>query len=70
MFQCAVVDKIKTAQMSMRTNLITNSPSEEDIIAASIINNELGIGDDAVDLLNTAYEINSNNITNGTSLTN
>ena len=70
MFQCAVVDKIKTTRMSMRTNLITNSPSEEDIIAASIINNELGIGDDAVDLLNTAYEINSNNITNGTALTN
>jgi hypothetical protein len=54
----------------MRANLITNSPSEEDMITASILNNELGIGDDTVDLLNTAYEINSNNITNGTALTN
>ena len=70
MFQCAVVDKVKATRTSMRTNLITNSPSEEDMITASILNSELGLGDDAVDLLNTAYEINSNNITNGTALIN
>ena len=70
MFQCAVVDKQAMRMQQMRTQYITGAPSEDDLITASLINSELGIDlSDQEQLLNTAYEINASNISNGTSLT-
>ena len=69
-FQCAVVDKVKVANEELRTNIITNSPSEDDIIAASLLLAQLGIEEDADEILNTAYEINATNIENGNSFIN
>jgi hypothetical protein len=68
-FQCAVVDKQAALLQNARTNLILNSPSEEDLITASLLNSQLGLEDNPDDILNTAYEINTTNIINGTSLT-
>ena len=69
MFQCAVIDKARNFALERRNNIILNSPSEEDIITASLLNNELGIDADDIDeLLNTAYEINASKIEDGTSL--
>ena len=71
MFQCAVVNKMAMALEEQRSNYILNSPSEEDIKAASIFNSNLGIEDNDIDsLMNTAYEINAFNISNGTSFKN
>ena len=70
MFQCAVVDKQAMRMQQMRTQYITGAPSEDDLITASLINSELGIDlSDQEQLLNTAYEVNASNISNGTSLT-
>ena len=70
MFQCAVVDKQAMRMQKMRTQYITGAPSEDDLVTASLINSELGIDlSDQEQLLNTAYEINASNISNGTSLT-
>ena len=53
----------------IRSTYIENAPSEEDLITASLVNNELGIDlSDQEQLLNTAYEINASNISNGKSL--
>ena len=69
MFQCAVVDKTAIALAEQRALLIQSSPSEDDLIAASLLNAELGIDlGDQEQLLNTAYEINASNLANGTSL--
>ena len=69
MFQCAVVDKQAMRMQQMRSTYIENAPSEEDLITASLVNNELGIDlSDQEQLLNTAYEINASNISNGKSL--
>lgn len=69
MFQCAVVDKVQGYNLERRTSLILNSPSEEDMITASVLNDELGISSDDVDeVLNTAYEINASKIEDGTAL--
>ena len=69
MFQCAVVDKQAMKMKKMRATYIENAPSEEDLITASLVNSELGIDlSDQEQLLNTAYEINASNISNGTSL--
>jgi hypothetical protein len=69
MFQCAIIDKVNMANVTRRADIITNSPSEDDIIMASLLNAEIGIEDENDELLNTAYEINAFNIANGTSLT-
>lgn len=69
MFQCAVVDKNAMALAEQRSLLIQNSPSEDDLIAAALLNAEIGIdAGDQEQLLNTAYEINASNLANGTSL--
>ena len=69
MFQCAIVDKNAMYLAEQRSLMIQNSPSEDDLIAASLLNAELGIDiDDQEQLLNTAYEINASNLANGTSL--
>ena len=69
MFQCAVVDKQAMRMQQIRSTYIENAPSEEDLITASLVNNELGIDlSDQEQLLNTAYEINASNISNGKSL--
>ena len=69
MFQCAIVDKNAMYLAQQRSLMIQNSPSEDDLIAASLLNAELGIDiDDQEQLLNTAYEINASNLANGTSL--
>ena len=64
MFQCAVIDKFANEIEEQRDKLILNSPTEEDLIAANLLNLELGIENDANELLNTAYEINAANIAN------
>ena len=68
MFQCAIIDKVSMQLAEQRSLFILNSPSEEDLIAASVLNNELGIEDNSEALLNTAYEINALHISDGTSL--
>lgn len=69
MFQCAVVDKEAMRIAEMRSRYIQGAPSEDDLITASLLNADLGIDAyDQEELLNTAYEINASNITNGTSL--
>lgn len=69
MFQCAIIDKQAMRMQQMRTAYIESAPSEDDMIAASLVNAELGIDlSDQIQLLNTAYEINATNISNGTSL--
>lgn len=69
MFQCAIIDKVSTNLIEQRSNFILNSPSEEDLIMASLLNKELGIDEnDKNELLNTAYEINAAHIADGTSL--
>lgn len=70
MFQCAVIDKVSAVFAQKRSNYILNTPSEEDLRSASIINGNLGIEDDNDALLNTAYEINAFNISDGTSFSN
>ena len=70
MFQCAIIDRVSVQLAEQRSNLILNSPSEEDLHVASILNKELGIEDDSEALLNTAYEINATHIADGTSLKN
>ena len=70
MFQCAVIDKVSAAFAQKRSSYILNTPSEEDLRSASIINGNLGIEDDNDALLNTAYEINAFNISDGTSFSN
>ena len=61
-FQCVVVDKAATQAAMAREALIINNPTEEDLIAAAILNEELGISeDDAEALISTAHEINSYN---------
>jgi hypothetical protein len=53
----------------MRSKYIQGAPSEDDLITAALLNADLGIDAyDQEELLNTAYEINASNITNGTSL--
>jgi hypothetical protein len=69
MFQCAIIDKVNAAMVEQRAAYILNSPSEDDLIAAAMVNSDLGIDENDNDaLLNTAYEINATNIANGTSL--
>lgn len=70
MFQCVVVDKISKIAANEREQLLKNSPSEEDLMTASLLLNDLGMDDlDYDEVLNTAYEINAMNISNGTSFT-
>ena len=65
MFQCAIIDRVSMTYAQQRDSLFTNNPTEDDLRAASIINNNLGISDDDKEaLLNTAYEINAFNISN------
>ena len=69
MFQCAVVDIQAQRMEELRSTYIENAPSEDDLVTASLLNADLGIDlSDQEQLLNTAYEINASNISNGTSL--
>lgn len=68
MFQCAVIDKAAEQMAEQRANFILNSPSEEDLRTAALLNAELGLPEDNVELLNTAYEINAMHIADNTSL--
>lgn len=61
-FQCVVVDKAAQQAEMARAALIESSPTEDDLVAAYILNEQLGIdGNDPDALLATAYEINSYN---------
>lgn len=61
-FQCVVVDKAAQQALMARESLIRDNPTEEDLIAAAILNKQLGIDEsDAEALINTAHEINSYN---------
>ena len=61
-FQCVVVDKAAQQAQMARERLITDSPTEEDLMAAAILNAQLGIDEsDAEALINTAHEINAYN---------
>lgn len=68
MFQCVVVDKVANELSELRSRMILNSPSEEDMITASVLNGELNAEQNADEILNTAYEINAMNIASDTSL--
>jgi hypothetical protein len=68
MFQCAVIDKAAEQMAEQRANFILHSTSEEDLRTAALLNAELGVPDNNVELLNTAYEINAMHIADDTSL--
>jgi hypothetical protein len=61
-FQCVVVDKAAQAAQAARAALLADSPTEEDLMLAAILNEQLGIDEsDEVALRNTANEINAYN---------